>query len=116
MVSPRRMPRIARHGRPSDVPERAATKRGLVSFDNQHWLFAGGAQSAHFQQPPWPQHQRVPGFGGTVGDLRAPRPHPDPRGVPADIGVINANGDRICRYMNFDQIEEYREVAETVEA
>jgi len=30
--------------------------------------------------------------------------------------VINANGDRICRYMNFDQIEEYREVAETVEA
>ena len=34
----------------------------------------------------------------------------------ADIGVINANGDTIYRYMNFDQIEEYREVADTVAA
>jgi len=34
----------------------------------------------------------------------------------ADIGVINANGDKIYRYMNFDQIEEYREVAEGVTA
>ena len=34
----------------------------------------------------------------------------------ADIGVVNANGDRIYRYMNFDRIAEYREVADGVEA
>ncbi|MGN0858075.1 MAG: bifunctional aconitate hydratase 2/2-methylisocitrate dehydratase [Stenotrophomonas sp.] len=32
----------------------------------------------------------------------------------ADIGVINANGDAIYRYMNFDQIAEYQDVAATV--
>mgnify|MGYP001126223172 CR=1 FL=1 len=34
----------------------------------------------------------------------------------ADIGVINENGDRIYRYLNFDQIDSYRQVAETVKA
>ena len=34
----------------------------------------------------------------------------------ADIGVINSKGAEIYRYMNFDQIEEYRDVAEKVEA
>ncbi|MDR1074841.1 MAG: bifunctional aconitate hydratase 2/2-methylisocitrate dehydratase [Xanthomonadaceae bacterium] len=34
----------------------------------------------------------------------------------ADIGVINANGDKIYRYMNFDRIEDYRKVAEGVDA
>ncbi|MGX5731269.1 bifunctional aconitate hydratase 2/2-methylisocitrate dehydratase [Pseudoxanthomonas beigongshangi] len=34
----------------------------------------------------------------------------------ADIGVINANGDQIYRYMNFDQIADYKEVADTVAA
>ncbi|MGB3393885.1 MAG: bifunctional aconitate hydratase 2/2-methylisocitrate dehydratase [Stenotrophomonas sp.] len=34
----------------------------------------------------------------------------------ADIGVINANGDAIYRYMNFDQIAEYKEVADSVAA
>ncbi|WP_300621369.1 bifunctional aconitate hydratase 2/2-methylisocitrate dehydratase [Dokdonella sp.] len=34
----------------------------------------------------------------------------------ADIGVINENGDTIYRYMNFDQIEEYAEVAKGVAA
>ncbi|HOV96146.1 MAG TPA: bifunctional aconitate hydratase 2/2-methylisocitrate dehydratase [Thermomonas sp.] len=34
----------------------------------------------------------------------------------ADIGVINANGDKIYRYMNFDRIEEYRAIADTVAA
>lgn len=34
----------------------------------------------------------------------------------ADIGVINANGDTIYRYMNFDQIQDYKEVADTVAA
>lgn len=34
----------------------------------------------------------------------------------ADIGVVNANGDTIYRYMNFDQIEEYRDVGNTVAA
>ncbi|MBP3985152.1 bifunctional aconitate hydratase 2/2-methylisocitrate dehydratase [Pseudoxanthomonas helianthi] len=34
----------------------------------------------------------------------------------ADIGVINANGDKIYRYMNFDQIEDYKEVADKVAA
>ena len=34
----------------------------------------------------------------------------------ADIGVVNERGAEIYRYMNFDQIEEYRQVAETVTA
>ena len=34
----------------------------------------------------------------------------------ADIGVINANGDKIYRYMNFDQIADFKEVADTVTA
>jgi len=34
----------------------------------------------------------------------------------ADIGVINENGDKIYRYMNFDRIEEYRDAAKTVAA
>jgi len=34
----------------------------------------------------------------------------------ADIGVINANGDQIYRYMNFDQIGEYKETADKVAA
>ncbi len=34
----------------------------------------------------------------------------------ADIGVINANGDTIYRYMNFDQIQDYKDVADTVAA
>jgi aconitate hydratase 2/2-methylisocitrate dehydratase len=34
----------------------------------------------------------------------------------ADIGVINANGDKIYKYMNFDQIEEYKDVAASVAA
>lgn len=34
----------------------------------------------------------------------------------ADIGVINANGDQIYKYLNFDKIEEYTEVAATVSA
>ncbi|HEU0307434.1 MAG TPA: aconitase family protein, partial [Lysobacter sp.] len=32
----------------------------------------------------------------------------------ADIGVINSKGAEIYRYMNFDQIQEYREVADTI--
>ncbi|GLQ94875.1 bifunctional aconitate hydratase 2/2-methylisocitrate dehydratase [Dyella acidisoli] len=34
----------------------------------------------------------------------------------ADIGVINANGEKIYRYMNFDQIADFKEVADTVTA
>ena len=34
----------------------------------------------------------------------------------ADIGVINEKGSEIYRYMNFDQIEEYRQTADTVAA
>ena len=34
----------------------------------------------------------------------------------ADIGVINEKGAEIYRYMNFDQIQEYRDVADTVAA
>ncbi|MGG6462897.1 bifunctional aconitate hydratase 2/2-methylisocitrate dehydratase [Solilutibacter silvestris] len=34
----------------------------------------------------------------------------------ADIGVINSKGAEIYRYMNFDQIEEYKEVADKVAA
>lgn len=32
----------------------------------------------------------------------------------ADMGFINANGDKVYRYMNFDQIEEYAETAKEV--
>jgi aconitate hydratase 2 / 2-methylisocitrate dehydratase len=34
----------------------------------------------------------------------------------ADMGVLSANGAEIYRYMNFDQIEDYKEVADTVAA
>jgi aconitate hydratase 2/2-methylisocitrate dehydratase len=34
----------------------------------------------------------------------------------ADIGVINEKGAEIYRYMNFDQIEDYKAVADTVAA
>ena len=34
----------------------------------------------------------------------------------ADIGVINQNGDKIYKYMNFDQIAEFKEVADGVTA
>jgi len=34
----------------------------------------------------------------------------------ADIGVINANGDKIYQYMNFDQIEDFKSVADKVAA
>jgi len=34
----------------------------------------------------------------------------------ADIGVVNASGDTIYRYMNFDQIEDFRTVADAVTA
>jgi len=32
----------------------------------------------------------------------------------ADMGVINADGAKVYRYMNFDQIEEYSEAARAV--
>ncbi|MBP0593607.1 hypothetical protein J8I87_28735 [Paraburkholderia sp. LEh10] len=31
-----------------------------------------------------------------------------------DMGVLSANGDTIYQYMNFDQIEDFKEVASTV--
>ena len=34
----------------------------------------------------------------------------------ADMGVLNANGDKIYRYMNFDQIKEFTDVAATASA
>ena len=34
----------------------------------------------------------------------------------ADIGVINENGAEIYRYMNFDQIEDYRKIADGIAA
>jgi aconitate hydratase 2/2-methylisocitrate dehydratase len=33
----------------------------------------------------------------------------------ADMGVLNAHGDKIYQYMNFDQIEDFKQVADTVE-
>ncbi|MDH5204255.1 MAG: bifunctional aconitate hydratase 2/2-methylisocitrate dehydratase [Hylemonella sp.] len=33
-----------------------------------------------------------------------------------DVGALNANGDKIYRYMNFDQIDAYREVADKLPA
>jgi aconitate hydratase 2/2-methylisocitrate dehydratase len=33
----------------------------------------------------------------------------------ADMGVLTANGDQIYKYMNFDQIEDFKEVADTVQ-
>jgi aconitate hydratase 2/2-methylisocitrate dehydratase len=34
----------------------------------------------------------------------------------ADIGVINTNGEKIYKYLNFDQISEYQDVAAKVAA
>ncbi len=34
----------------------------------------------------------------------------------ADIGVINDKGTEIYRYMNFDQIADYKDVADSVAA
>ncbi len=34
----------------------------------------------------------------------------------ADIGVINSNGDKIYQYLNFDQIQEFKEAADGVPA
>ncbi len=34
----------------------------------------------------------------------------------ADIGVLNASGDKIYQYMNFDRIEDFRKAADTVPA
>jgi aconitate hydratase 2/2-methylisocitrate dehydratase len=34
----------------------------------------------------------------------------------ADMGVLDSGSDQIYRYMNFDQIADYREIADTVEA
>ncbi|MFZ3124798.1 MAG: bifunctional aconitate hydratase 2/2-methylisocitrate dehydratase [Acidovorax sp.] len=34
----------------------------------------------------------------------------------ADMGVLSANGDKIYQYLNFDQIAEYKEVADAVAA
>ncbi|CAM3752401.1 bifunctional aconitate hydratase 2/2-methylisocitrate dehydratase [Bordetella sputigena] len=33
----------------------------------------------------------------------------------ADIGVVNDNGDKIYQYLNFDKIEDYKDVADAVE-
>ena len=32
----------------------------------------------------------------------------------ADMGVLTANGDKVYQYMNFDQIADFKEVADTV--
>jgi len=34
----------------------------------------------------------------------------------ADMGVLNANGDKIYQYMNFDRIEDFKKAADTVPA
>jgi aconitate hydratase 2/2-methylisocitrate dehydratase len=34
----------------------------------------------------------------------------------ADMGVLTANSDKIYKYMNFDQIEDFKQVADTVQA
>ncbi|MNM91122.1 Aconitate hydratase 2 [compost metagenome] len=34
----------------------------------------------------------------------------------ADIGVLDASGKEIYRYMNFDQIADYKDVADSVNA
>ncbi len=34
----------------------------------------------------------------------------------ADMGVLSANGDKVYKYLNFDQISEYKEVADKVTA
>jgi aconitate hydratase 2/2-methylisocitrate dehydratase len=39
---------------------------------------------------------------------------PTPAEYLAEIGVVTQNADKIYRYMNFDQIEEFKEVADTV--
>jgi len=33
-----------------------------------------------------------------------------------EVGVLNASSDTIYKYMNFDQIEDFKQVADTVSA
>jgi len=33
----------------------------------------------------------------------------------AEIGVVNQNGEKIYQYLNFDKIEDYKDVADVVE-
>jgi aconitate hydratase 2/2-methylisocitrate dehydratase len=41
---------------------------------------------------------------------------PTPAEYQAEVGVVAKNADQIYKYMNFDQIEEYAEVAQGVNA
>lgn len=34
----------------------------------------------------------------------------------ADIGVINENGNKVYKYLNFDGIADYKDVADTIDA
>ena len=34
----------------------------------------------------------------------------------ADVGILKASSDKIYRYMNFDQIEDFKQVADSVAA
>ena len=100
---------------------RAHGNAGLLAVHGQPGAGARGRdgvldQHPQLPEPPGQEHQRVPGLGGAGGDLLAPGPHPDPEEYMADIGVLNANGAEIYQYMNFDQIEDYKQVADTVAA
>jgi aconitate hydratase 2/2-methylisocitrate dehydratase len=44
-------------------------------------------------------------LNSTLGKL------PTVTGYQAEMGIVNADGPAIYRYMNFDQIEEYADVA-----
>ena len=67
---------------------------------------------AQLPQPPGQEHQRVPGLGRAGGDrLQARAASRRVAEYHADMGVINADGGKVYRYMNFDQIDEYAETA-----
>ena len=74
----------------------------------------GFDQHAQLPQPAGQEHQRLPGLGRAGGDRRKLGRIPTVAEYHADMGVINADGSKIYKYLNFDQIEEYAQTAKAV--
>jgi hypothetical protein len=61
-----------------------------------------------------PEVEFVSKFQGRVRWPRLGTLLPTVAEYQADMGVINKDGSKVYRYMNFDQIEEYAETAKGV--
>jgi aconitate hydratase 2/2-methylisocitrate dehydratase len=91
---------LAVHGQPGADQE---GQHGDVDLDPQ------------LPQPPGHRHPGLPRFGRTGCGLRAAGPHPDGRrSTWSRCRPLRAKAADIYRYMNFDQIAEFSDVADTV--